>query len=382
RDLAEDSRGDLIVTEAGAYNDESMKIDVDSTGAIVDISKTIPREKAYGTSTDVYKFSANAGAVFASEVRRIIEEERNVNEWTELALQRLLQRGSLKMHPFDIGAGKWIEIDNYDDLALADRMFSSFDRSLCDKRVVFIDLDGTMYIGDTPIPAAQEFIKRLSYHGIPFYFLSNNSSRAKRDYVAKLASIGIETNEEQILLSSDGLISYLVENDVRNVFVIGTESLRESIAVAGIDPVSHSPEYVVLGYDTELTYEKLRQGALHLNKGVRFLATHCDIVCPTPEGPIPDIGSMLALFEAATGKQPEKVFGKPNAEMIQHVIDRHKAVTKQALVIGDRLYTDKALADAVGCDFVLVLSGETTREDVEACENPPSLIIPDVGHIG
>ena len=381
RDLVGDPREDLIVTEAGTYADESMKITTNADRLIDDISKVVPKEMAYGCSTDVYKFSARSSDTFLAEVKRIIEEEQTSTEWTELALQRLLQAGSLKMQPFDIGANQWIEIDNYDDLAAADKAFSTFDASLRDKRVVFIDLDGTVYVGDKPIAGAKEFVERLANRRIPFYFLSNNSSRAQCDYVKKLAAMGIAVEEKNILLSTDGLIDYLVEEGVKDTYVIGTKSLRERISTAGIRPDSPTPAYVVLGYDTELTYEKLRQGALHLNNGVELLATHCDVVCPTAQGPVPDVGSIAALLEAATGKKPAKVFGKPNREMIQHVMEQHRADPSEVVVIGDRLYTDMAMADAVGCDFVLVLSGETNREDIENTDGFPALVVPDLGHV-
>ncbi len=143
----------------------------------------------------------------------------------------------------------------------------------------------------------------------------------------------------------------------------------------GINTHSPNPEYVVLGYDTELTYEKLRQASIYLLNNVPLLATHKDIVCPTPQGPIPDIGSMLALIEKATGKTPLKIFGKPNKEMILHVMKRHNAAGKDTVVIGDRLYTDMELARKSGTGFVLVLSGETKRPDVENSSDWPDLII-------
>ncbi|MCZ6594043.1 MAG: HAD hydrolase-like protein, partial [Bacteroidetes bacterium] len=111
------------------------------------------------------------------------------------------------------------------------------------------------------------------------------------------------------------------------------------------------------------------------------LATHCDLVCPTSEGLVPDIGSMLALIEATTKKKPVKVFGKPNPEMVEHILIERGVNLAEIAVIGDRLYTDMALARELGCDFVCVLSGETKREDIENLDDLPDLIVNSVAEI-
>ena len=372
---------DLIAADAGSYSEESMKISLNQSGYIKDISKLIRSEDAYGNSIDVYKFSAQSSKILFNEIRKIIEEDNNLKDWTEVAIQRLMQKGSLKMKPFDIAGKSWVEIDNYHDLAQADKIFSDFDMSLKDKKIIFIDLDGTIYIGDEIIPGAREFLDHLKKSGVIFYFLSNNSSRAKSDYVQKLHEMNIETDEDKIILSTDGLIEYLLMKKVTEIYLIGTRSMEKSFADLKINTNSHNPEYVVLGYDTELTYEKLKQASIYLRNGIDLLATHRDIVCPTKEGLIPDIGSMLALIEASTGKKPEKVFGKPNLQMIEHILKRHGVTEQEVAVVGDRLYTDMELARNVGCDFICVLSGETNRDDIEKSEYTPDLIINNVGEI-
>ena len=114
---------------------------------------------------------------------------------------------------------------------------------------------------------------------------------------------------------------------------------------------------------------------------VRLIATHPDKVCPTPEGPIPDVGAFLALFEEATGLKPWKIFGKPNPEMVTHVLKKHRALPEEALMIGDRLYTDMELAWRVGCDSILVLSGETQKKDLMGLDKIPSLVADNIGEI-
>jgi HAD superfamily hydrolase (TIGR01450 family) len=256
-----------------------------------------------------------------------------------------------------------------------------FDRRFTDKKVVFLDLDGTVYLGDELIPGALAFLDYLRSRGIHFYFLSNNSSRSKRDYVQKLKRLGVATSMEQILLSTDGVLAFLRQQRVDQVYVLGTASMLEMFAGQGLNTAAADPAFVVLGFDTELTYEKLRTAALHMLKGVPLLATHPDLVCPTPDGPIPDVGAMLALFETATGLKPRKIFGKPNPEMVQHILQKHGAQPPEAVMIGDRIYTDMELAFRVGCDSILVLSGEARRQDLEDLARQPSLIAESLGHI-
>jgi len=260
-------------------------------------------------------------------------------------------------------------------------MFGSFDRSFRHKKIVFLDLDGTVYMGDALLPGAQAFLQYLRDRGIRTYFLSNNSSRSPQDYAAKLTRLGIPTTEEDILLSTDGLIAYLKDHGVTGIYAVGTRSMLKMMRREGLQVDAADPAFVVLGFDTELTYAKLRKAALYLQQGVELLATHPDVVCPTPEGPIPDVGAMLALFEKATGKTPRMIFGKPNAEMVSHVLDRHGASPAEAVMIGDRLYTDMELARRAGCDSILVLSGEATAEDLQDLSWEPSLVVENLGAI-
>jgi ribonucleotide monophosphatase NagD (HAD superfamily) len=118
-----------------------------------------------------------------------------------------------------------------------------------------------------------------------------------------------------------------------------------------------------------------------LQNGAKLIATHCDLVCPTHVGPVPDIGSMLAMFKAGLKIKPVKIFGKPNKEMISHIIKRHNAQARQVVIIGDRIYTDMKLAQRAGCDFICTLSGDTKRADIEASYHQPALIVRNIGEI-
>jgi HAD superfamily hydrolase (TIGR01450 family) len=249
------------------------------------------------------------------------------------------------------------------------------------KRIFFLDLDGTVYLGDRLIPGADKFLETLRKHKIDYYFLSNNSSRSKEDYVDKLRGMGIHVELDKIILSTDGVIEFLKKENIKNTYVLGTRSMKNMFEQAGIEAESDDPDYVVLGYDTELTYEKLKTASLFLIHGKKLLAAHCDIVCPSHEGPLPDVGAMLALIEKATGKVPERIFGKPNPEMVEHILEKHKASADDIVIVGDRIYTDMEMAKNLNCDFILVLSGETKAEDLSTLSPPPFLVVDSLSQL-
>lgn len=249
------------------------------------------------------------------------------------------------------------------------------------KKIVFLDMDGTIYLGEKLIPGAKEFLSVLRNKGIKYYYLSNNSSRSKTDYVSKLEHLGIPASTEEIILSTDGVIDFLLSRKIDKTYVVGTQSMKDMFIHAGIEVDSQNPTYIILGYDTELNYLKIKTAALFLQKKIPMLATHKDLVCPTQEGLIPDVGAIMALFKKATGKSPEKIFGKPNKEMLDHIIKRHEVTANNLVIIGDRIYTDMEMANRIGCDFILVLSGETQKKDVAKLKTKPSLIIDNLGQL-
>ncbi len=365
--------GPLIVSEKDSYTLESMKIMVEGE-RIIDISKQVKETEAYGNSIDLYKFDEHTAQPFIDTVEKSLEN--NTNEWTEVALQRAIQTNVITMYPFNIAGKDWVEIDNYDDLADADFRFSDYKQLLANASAWFVDLDGTLYLGEGKISGADEFIEVLqSKH--PFYLYSNNSSKNKAQYVEKLRQHGIQVNESNILLSTDGMISAFKERGIKKLFVLGTQALSDWLKDEGFTLEETDPDCVVVGYDTELTYPKLQTAAELINKGVPYYATHPDVVCPTTKGPIPDIGSIITMLQTTTGESPVEVFGKPSKAMAESVIKKEGWDTNNIIFIGDRIYTDKVMADNIDAHFILVLSGETNREDVES-SNGPDVIVPSV----
>jgi HAD superfamily hydrolase (TIGR01450 family) len=221
----------------------------------------------------------------------------------------------------------------------------------------------------------------LEARGIRRYFLSNNSSRSVSQYLEKLHGLGVTASEDEVLLSTHDLLSWLSAEGVTEAYLVGTEGMRGMLEDAGIGTRSESPQYVILGYDTEVTYEKLATASIHLHNGVPLVASHPDLVCPSPEGGLPDSGAYMALFEAATGVSPAHVCGKPNAGMILHKVKELGLAAERCAMVGDRLYTDMEMAQRAGVHGILVLSGEAALGDAEDAPQNPSLIVGSVADL-
>lgn len=256
------------------------------------------------------------------------------------------------------------------------------DAGLNDIDAVFLDLDGTIYLGEDLIEGALEFLDRCEARGVQRFFLSNNSSRSVTQYLDKLHRMGIPASAEDVLLSTHDLIAWLHGFDYDRVFLVGTDGMREMLVEAGLTMDAEDPEIIVLGYDTEVTYEKLVTASILLHRGVPMVASHPDMVCPSPDGGLPDTGAYMALFEATTGVRPMHVCGKPEPGMILHRIEALGLKPERCAMVGDRLYTDMAMATRAGVRGVLVLSGEAARADVDAlasdAEQRPALIVDSV----
>ncbi|EPS5376063.1 TPA: HAD-IIA family hydrolase [Escherichia albertii] len=373
--LISDYRDNLIAVDVGLYNEESMKVSVNEENKICDISKKIDKINSYGCSIDFYKFSSKSSEIFFDEMERIIVLEGNRKDWTEIAMQRLLKKGVLNFEVYNIEKMPWVEIDNYDDLAMADEIFSQLSRSIMDYKCYCFDLDGTVYVGDNVFSNVISSINMLSDANKTICFLSNNSSKSKRDYLRKLSNMGVKCSLDNINLSTDSVINFLHDVSAKKIYVLGTKSLQKDIIDAGFELCSYKPDFVIVGYDSELTYSKLKDACRLINSGVDYIATHCDIFCPSEYGPLPDAGGILDMLTITTGVKPYKIFGKPNTDLIDNIHKSTNIAKKDMLMIGDRLYTDIKMAVDAGVDSVLVLSGDTKRDQVENSDIKPTYII-------
>ena len=255
------------------------------------------------------------------------------------------------------------------------------EKSLDGIKVVFLDLDGTIYLGSNLIDGAIEFLNRCEEKGVQRFFLSNNSSKSVTEYLEKLHGFGITAEANDVLLSTHDLLSWLGAEGVTETYLVGTEGMRSMLEEVGISTHSNEPQYVVLGYDTQINYDKLATASVHLHNGVPLVASHPDMVCPSPDGGLPDVGAYLALFKTTTGVEPTHICGKPNAGMIQHKIEELGLQSAECAMVGDRLYTDMEMAARAGVVGVLVLSGEATLDDLEAAPQTPDVVVKSVAEL-
>lgn len=251
-------------------------------------------------------------------------------------------------------------------------------------RHLVLDMDGTIYSGSTLFDCTLPFLQRIGELGIGHTFITNNSSRGIQDYVDKLARLGIPASRDEIYTSTDAVIEYLRTHlpDVQKLWLLGTPSMARHLQDAGFIVGNGSPEAVVVGYDTGLNYENLCRTAWWISRGLPFIASHPDRACPTDQPTLlVDCGAFCACLAAATGRSPT-VLGKPDPRMLDGVCRRHGLRPEQIAVVGDRLYTDMAMAQRAGATSVLVLTGEATADQAAAFNPPPDLVVANIGVLG
>ena len=261
---------------------------------------------------------------------------------------------------------------------------SSINKSIAElrkKKVFFFDLDGTLYLGNKLFDGVIELIETLKKQGKRYYFLSNNSSKSTSDYIKKLNKLNLKVNRENIILSQHPTISYLKKNNYTTVFLLGNQSLKKEFNEEGLTLSENNPEILVLAFDQELTYDRLTKASYLLQKGLPYIATHLDDKCPTEDGFIPDAGGIAALLYKTTERMPV-VFGKPSKEMLLFKLREININPQDAVMFGDRLYTDIRMGIDAGVTTCCVLSGETTLEMINKnISEKPDFIINGIWEI-
>jgi HAD superfamily hydrolase (TIGR01450 family) len=256
-------------------------------------------------------------------------------------------------------------------------------------RHVALDMDGTIYNGGTLFTTTAPFLELLGQLGISYTFLTNNPSKNSADYLAHLRQLGIAATPEQLYTSAQATIEFLHERfpQYRRLFVLGTPSMNAAFTAAGFELVPDSPaaepDAVVVGFDLSLTYARLCRAAWWIQRGKPYFATNPDRVCPTDQ-PIVlvDCGAICAALESATGRAPTAVLGKPDPAMLRGILHKHHLRPEELAMVGDRLYTDVAMAHRAGAFGVLVLTGETTGEQAHRHLPQPDLIVPTLAEFG
>jgi len=261
------------------------------------------------------------------------------------------------------------------------RNMAGMTQKLKTAKCFLFDMDGTIYLGDRLLPGAAEFIAYLEEIGFPYFFLTNNSSRSQADFVSKLEKMGLPTPPEKIFSSGEATAIFLSrQKPGARIYLAGTPSLESEFSRFGFELTDEAPEFVVLGFDTSLTYEKLVKLCNFVRTDVPYIATHPDINCPVAGGFIPDIGAIMALVESSTGRVPDLIVGKPHAPIVEAIVEKTGFAANEIMMVGDRLYTDIALG-AAGLGTVLVLSGEAKMEDIPSAPYQPDLVCDHIGDL-
>ncbi len=247
--------------------------------------------------------------------------------------------------------------------------------SLKNARCFLMDMDGTIFLGERLLPGARRFLQLLRQREMQHLFLTNNSSSHRGRYAAKLRRLGLDVHEDEIFTSGEATARYLKQQKPgARIYLVGTPALEEEFAAHGFALIQEDPDFAVLGFDTTLTYEKLWRLCDFVREGRPYIATHPDVNCPTEDGFKPDIGAMMALVEASTGRKADVIVGKPNPPLIAAVEAKTGVPIDQMCMVGDRLYTDIALGQA-GVTTILVLTGETQREDIPDAPHQPDYVL-------
>ena len=244
-------------------------------------------------------------------------------------------------------------------------------------------MDGTIYLDDDLFDGTLDFLAHVKKIGGRYLFLTNNSSKGIDKYVEKLARLGIESTSDDFLTSTDATIFYLKEKNHKKIYAFGTASFKKQLSDAGlpiVDTLEDGIDCLCLSNDWELTFKKLEDSCIILRDDIDYIATNPDWVCPTWYGSVPDCGSFCEMLYRATGKRP-KFIGKPQPDMVCLALERTGYGKEDALMIGDRLYTDVACGVNAGIDSVFVLSGEGTLEDLKVSETKPTYVYKNIREI-
>ena len=252
------------------------------------------------------------------------------------------------------------------------------------KKLYLLDMDGTLYLGHRLFEDSLAFLEAIRASGANYLFLTNNSSRGTRAYVEKLRGLGIPAKEEDFYTSTDAACAWLEENyRGRLIYALGTASFKEHLRHEGFpvtDRYDEAADCLLMGYDTELTYQKLIDATRLINRGVTYLATNPDWVCPTEYGYIPDCGSIAQALEHATGRLP-LFLGKPEPAIARLAMARMGAAPEQTVLVGDRIYTDIACGRAAGTSTILVFSGESTIKTLDESDIKPDFALDGISVI-
>ena len=250
------------------------------------------------------------------------------------------------------------------------------------KKLFLLDMDGTIYLGNRLFDFSLPFFEQVKKMDARYMFLTNNSSKSSELYLNKLTSMGIPATADDLITSTHATARHLLSKyGKKPVYASGTAAFVKELVGLGVDVVNNlDAEVLVMGFDTELSFQKLEDMCILLGKDVDYVATNPDWTCPTEYGYVPDCGSVAWMLNKACGREPLFI-GKPMTAMVEMALERTGASKEETIMIGDRLYTDVACGLAAGVDTALVLSGESTEEDLKTSPHKPDYIFKDLGEL-
>lgn len=238
-----------------------------------------------------------------------------------------------------------------------------------------IDLDGTMYRGNERIEAASDFVKALQKKGVPYLFVTNNSSKTAEQVAEKLVSFDIPATAEHVYTTSMATASYISEERPgASIYYIGEEGLETALQEKGLHLTEDNPEYIVIGIDRHINYEKLAKACLGVRAGATFISTNNDIAIPTEQGFLPGNGSLTAVITVSTQVQPTFI-GKPEGIIMEQALKKLGTKKEDTLMVGDNYDTDIRAGMNAGLDTLLVHTGVTSKEMLITYEIQPNYTV-------
>jgi NagD protein len=242
-------------------------------------------------------------------------------------------------------------------------------------------MDGVLVRESHAIPGAAEFIAALQATGTPFLVLTNNSIYTRRDLAARLRLGGLDIPEDRIWTSANATARFLDDQRPHgSAFVIGEAGLTTALHEIGYTQTERDPDYVVLGETRTYSFERITTAIRLIERGARFIATNPDPTGPSPEGSLPATGSVAALITQATGVQPYFI-GKPNPLMMRTALNKVGAHSESTAMIGDRMDTDVLSGLEAGLQTILVLTGVSTRADVDRHPFRPTRVVESIADL-
>lgn len=247
-------------------------------------------------------------------------------------------------------------------------------------KLFLLDMDGTIYLDNNLFDGVLEFLRHIKSIGGRYIFLTNNSSKSVDKYIEKLGGLGITSTAEDFLTSLDTTAIYLRRKNYNKIYALGTASFKEQLRAENLpvtDRLEDGIDCLCMGFDTELTFKKLEDACILLNKDIDYIATNPDLVCPTDYGYVPDCGSVSEMLYNATGKRPLFI-GKPAPAMAELAMEKTGFTAGETALIGDRIYTDIKCGINAGITSIFVLSGEGTVDDIERFKIKPDFIFDNI----